>query len=450
MGLGHSQSIPLNGLVLYLDAANPKSYPGSGTIWYDLSGNGYHHNLVNGVTRTTANGVACMDVSSGTKYIQKASATYTFGAEHTMIAWVNVNSDAQVGDWRTLWRSQSFDHPILIQDGTNLIGYYDNNTETFNSYGSNLTHLDMENKWGMLTIAASGGVTKLYSNDGRLRGSVNFTTNGNTHDAIGAYVLGQSQQFGFISSAMIYNRELSQQEIRQIYNITKNRYISRPNIPSIYRNIIPITTNGLVIYLDGKNSDSYPGSGKMWYDLSGGGWNGTIIGNPTFTDGYFDITGDSTYITIPNDPLNHRTNDFTYSAWVNFDAVDGLDTIFENGSWTDTLLFRYENTTFRIFAEGAERGNLTWTASIGSWVNIVLKRESGTVSGFVNGVSIGTPFSMTTDINIAAKNLFLMRSQHNTNQWTNGKILSFAAYNRALSTDEITSNYNNARRLYGF
>ena len=40
MGLNHSPSIVTNGLTLYLDAGNPKSYPGSGTAWNDLSGQG--------------------------------------------------------------------------------------------------------------------------------------------------------------------------------------------------------------------------------------------------------------------------------------------------------------------------------------------------------------------------------------------------------------------------
>jgi hypothetical protein len=45
-----------DGLVLYLDAANPKSYPGSGTAWSDLSGNGYTGTLINGPTFSSGNG----------------------------------------------------------------------------------------------------------------------------------------------------------------------------------------------------------------------------------------------------------------------------------------------------------------------------------------------------------------------------------------------------------
>jgi len=44
-----------DGLVLYLDAANPRSYSGSGTTWSDLSGNGYNGALTNGPTFNAAN-----------------------------------------------------------------------------------------------------------------------------------------------------------------------------------------------------------------------------------------------------------------------------------------------------------------------------------------------------------------------------------------------------------
>ena len=43
-------NIITDGLVLHLDAANPKSYPGTGNIWSDLSGNGNNGILTNGPT----------------------------------------------------------------------------------------------------------------------------------------------------------------------------------------------------------------------------------------------------------------------------------------------------------------------------------------------------------------------------------------------------------------
>lgn len=55
MSLGHGASVVRDGLVLHLDAANIKSYPGSGTTWSDLSGNGYISTLVNGTAYTANN-----------------------------------------------------------------------------------------------------------------------------------------------------------------------------------------------------------------------------------------------------------------------------------------------------------------------------------------------------------------------------------------------------------
>jgi hypothetical protein len=48
--------IVTNGLVLSLDAADKNSYPGSGTVWSDLSGNNNNNTLVATPTFSSANG----------------------------------------------------------------------------------------------------------------------------------------------------------------------------------------------------------------------------------------------------------------------------------------------------------------------------------------------------------------------------------------------------------
>ena len=56
MGLGHSPRIVTDGLVLCLDAANARSYPGTGTTWTDRSASGYSGTLTNGPTFSTDGG----------------------------------------------------------------------------------------------------------------------------------------------------------------------------------------------------------------------------------------------------------------------------------------------------------------------------------------------------------------------------------------------------------
>jgi hypothetical protein len=53
MAISYNTSVVRDGLVLYLDAANPKSYPETGTTWFGLNGN--TASLLNGVTYTSNN-----------------------------------------------------------------------------------------------------------------------------------------------------------------------------------------------------------------------------------------------------------------------------------------------------------------------------------------------------------------------------------------------------------
>ena len=55
MSTRYNPSIVRDSLLLYLDAANTKSYPGSGTTWYDLSGNNKNPTLTNGPTFNSDN-----------------------------------------------------------------------------------------------------------------------------------------------------------------------------------------------------------------------------------------------------------------------------------------------------------------------------------------------------------------------------------------------------------
>ena len=53
---GPRGGIVTSGLVMHLDAGNASSYPGSGTAWTDLSGNGNNGTLTNGPTYSSADG----------------------------------------------------------------------------------------------------------------------------------------------------------------------------------------------------------------------------------------------------------------------------------------------------------------------------------------------------------------------------------------------------------
>ena len=213
-----------SGLVLALDAADVNSYPGSGATWYDLSGKNYTHSLYGSYSFTKFQGVSCFNFTT-TGVALPLSSTYTFNGWYTMIAWANALSDAQVSTWRTLWRTAPNDHPLLISDGGDLMGYYDNAGGGFVSYGSTLGSL--ANKWTMFTIVGTGATNTLYYNNANLVGSVAFgTPHTNSSNAIGSAgdTSGGSQPFGYVATATIYDRYLTAAEIQQNYNAQKGRF----------------------------------------------------------------------------------------------------------------------------------------------------------------------------------------------------------------------------------
>jgi hypothetical protein len=210
-----------SGLVLSLNAADPNSYVSGSTTWNDMSGNGYNHGLYGSYAFTNFQGVPCFNFTT-TGVALPLSSTYTFNGIYTMVAWANALSDAQVSNWRTLWRTSPNDHPLLISDGSDLMGYYDNAGSGFVSYGSTLGSL--ANKWTMFTIVGTGVTNTLYYNNANLVGSVVFgAPHTNSHNAIGSDPSG-TQPFGYVASATIYNRSLSTSEILQNYNAQKSRF----------------------------------------------------------------------------------------------------------------------------------------------------------------------------------------------------------------------------------
>jgi hypothetical protein len=210
-----------------------------------------------------------------------------------------------------------------------------------------------------------------------------------------------------------------------------------------------IVTDSLSVYLDAGNRKSYPGTGTELLDLSGNAVNATVNGSPAFTNGYFTITGDTTYISMPNATLIPRVNNFAYSIWVWFNSIDGLDTLIENGSWTDSLLFRAESNVVTVYAEGASLGSMSWTRATSRWYNVAFVRSNNTLSMYVDGVLTGTPLAMSTDINLANPSLWLMRSQHSTGQFVNGRFAAFSVYNIELTPPQVVQNFNALRGRFG-
>jgi hypothetical protein len=215
-----------DGLVLALDAASQRSYPGSGTTWYDLSGNGNNGTLTNGPTFDSGNGGSI--VFDGTN--DYVSITNLGFSSHTIEGWLNSSDGSQGG--------ASYDTIVSI------LGNYDGGSSKYTYIGliPNLTfridngvvsHREIAtvsysaNTWYhvALTYNATSGTTRAYVNGDQV-GSIASTTS-ITFDSI-PYNMAKTQPNvyfdGLIASSKTYNRALSADEILQNFNGLKNRY----------------------------------------------------------------------------------------------------------------------------------------------------------------------------------------------------------------------------------
>lgn len=237
MSVSGNPDIITSGLILHLDAADIKSYPRTGTVWYDRSENGRNGTMLNGVS--FSNGTLGFDGSND--YIDLGTTNFiSTTAAFTTNIWVNLMPRAITG-------SQSDFHRIITlkSQGTSTFGiayitqvqfgyeglYVTNNNGWVRSKTS---YYPPTNTWGMLTLTYNGnGSTnianfKMYWNTNQLTFDPNngfvpgLTTDANF---LGARQSGDIQIFkGRMANFQIYNRLLSQQEILQNYNATKSRF----------------------------------------------------------------------------------------------------------------------------------------------------------------------------------------------------------------------------------
>jgi hypothetical protein len=166
---------------------------------------------------TTFNGVECFNMTAG--YASYTGTAISMGTNYTLMGWASMSTDASVATWRTLWRTQTLDHPLLIQDGTNLIGTYPG---TFVSSGVTLDSLGSETAWRMYCVQREGANVHFYF-DGQFAATVAADSgNGMTWADVG---FRNPQPPGYVATTMLYNNVLlTAAEIEQNFEATRGRY----------------------------------------------------------------------------------------------------------------------------------------------------------------------------------------------------------------------------------
>ena len=215
-----------DGLVLYLDAANQKSYPGSGTTWSDLSGNVNNGTLTNGPTFDSGNGGSIVFDGVNDKITIPHSNSIGMSDNFTFSILVK-SSNWTIGNQEGLVQKGTIsNYGAYLRGGSGTVSFYTTPT-SFWAPGPNIGG---DGKWYYLTFIYSYsqlGYKQIYSN-GNFHAQLAITTPINTNTSaidIGYAKVGSPQYLkAEVANYILYNRVLTSQEILQNYNATKSRF----------------------------------------------------------------------------------------------------------------------------------------------------------------------------------------------------------------------------------
>jgi hypothetical protein len=213
-------TIVRNGLVLALDAADKKSYPGSGTTWYDISGN--NNNCVWGSTPTFNTKYFTFNGSSNYGTVTNNSSLNFSENQTVMIVMRHTYTSGRKNPWDQAYGGYgTWTH----EQGVNINYYYGDagsNTTPYTSLNSGTTSTGV---WNMMCITRNPSTVTWYKNqtladtaanpyDALLYTSANIT--------IGSGYAGYWE--GDMALVLAYTRCLTSSEIIKNYNALKTRF----------------------------------------------------------------------------------------------------------------------------------------------------------------------------------------------------------------------------------
>ena len=220
-------NIVTDGLVLWLDAANRKSYPGSGTSWLDLSGNNNTGTLTNGPTFSSANNGSIM-FDGVDDFVQLSNPTFT----NQMTAEIFIKIDTSniieptVASY-VLGRESAY---RMIASPTAFSWVCATTNNGWYTAGTAIgVVMPINNIWNHFVGTYDGTKNSLYVNGNlavtgsAISGNILAISNLQLMNSSAGNIVDCK---GTLSVSSLYNRALSAQEVQQNYDALKSRYLN--------------------------------------------------------------------------------------------------------------------------------------------------------------------------------------------------------------------------------
>jgi hypothetical protein len=212
-----------------------------------------------------------------------------------------------------------------------------------------------------------------------------------------------------------------------------------------------IVSDGLVLYLDAGNPNSYnPSTPLTWRDISRNGNNGTLVngvGYSSANGGSLVFDGSDDFVNCGNGSSINITGLYlTISVWIKNRAFKS-SAAFIHKEIQYTLAFLNNNLSY---ADGSLWSYATFgshgTFSTNVWYNIVAVKNNTNVTLYSNN-SVVISKTFGGSINSRTDNLII--GSYTNTSYSTADIAQVQIYNRALSQAEITQNFEATKGRFG-
>lgn len=220
----HGPKISTEGLVLCLDAANAKSYPGSGATWSDMSGNGYNLTLTNSPS-TSIYGLS-LNGTNQYAYVNHGGNLGFSSGNFTISVW-HRNNDSSTTFNGIISNDNTGDNAWKIFRDSGQSYYNARSGATFTTAFPAYT----VNRFHHYAYTFNAGTVILYF-DGAVVSTNSSVASPTSQNFLvfGSYRYNDALSNSFLANQTIgatalYNRALTKDEILQNYNLTKSRFL---------------------------------------------------------------------------------------------------------------------------------------------------------------------------------------------------------------------------------
>lgn len=219
-----------------------------------------------------------------------------------------------------------------------------------------------------------------------------------------------------------------------------------------------LVTNGLVLALNANATNSYPGSGTTWTDLSSSAASYTSSSLPTFSSTSpksFTFNGSSN-LFIASEVAALNSNTPTVEVWVKTNNTNQNGFWFEKGQVNGqySLFQEGTNIVWRTLAGGSSTSltvSATTHLSTTAWKHVIGTYDGANKYIYVNGVQVATVAQTgTITVNANGSSIGVYGGSNGSRgYYYNGSLSEIRIYNRALSAAEVLRNFNSTRSVYG-